>query len=110
MLRHRIPALFCNHIRGALQVDLGTAPRISHAVKRAAQEVCSNGVPGVEGFGVCCAAECGACGGVNCKGRAEAAGLTADFCCAGRISNSGVYCDDFGPAPCIIGECFRLTA
>ena len=54
-------------------------------------------------------AECGTCGGAGCKTRAEAVGLTADDCCAQRILDFGVYCDEFETAPCIIGsgKCFR---
>lgn len=69
---------------------------------------CSNGVPGVEADGTCCVAECGTCGDAGCRDRAEAVGLDADDCCAQRISDSGVHCDDSEAAPCIVnnGECF----
>ena len=33
------------------------------------EEVCRNGLPGVERDGVCCEAQCGTCGGSGCAGR-----------------------------------------
>lgn len=65
---------------------------------------CSNGISGVERDGYCCPLVCGACGGSGCSQRARVVGLTSDDCCVTRIGESGVYCDDSGMAPCIIGE------
>lgn len=58
---------------------------------------------------MCCDAECGTCGGKNCDGRADAASLTPDDCCAQNIRASGVYCDDSQSAPCIIGSSEHLV-
>lgn len=66
--------------------------------------MCSNGISGVERDGYCCPLMCGACGGSGCSQRARVAGLTSDDCCVTRINESGVYCDESGTAPCIIGE------
>lgn len=73
----------------------------SVCVGQAVQELCTNGVPGIEnGMGtVCCPSLCGGiCGGTGC----EAADV--ENCCAGAIVDSGVYCDDSETAPCIIGK------
>ena len=66
--------------------------------------MCGNGLAGVKTFGVCCVAECGTCGGSGCGSRTQAAGLTADDCCVGRIRDADVYCDESEAAPCIIGS------
>ncbi|CAN0044013.1 unnamed protein product [Ectocarpus fasciculatus] len=61
---------------------------------------CSNGVTGVENeMGtVCCPIECGdVCGGDECV-------VNALLCCASSITDSDVYCDEAGEAPCIIGS------
>ena len=84
--------------------DVCIANNISYAVELIAQEVCSNRIPGVETGSVCCVAECGTCGGTGCRDRATVVGLTADDCCSQCISDSSVYCEDSGTAPCIIGK------
>ncbi|CAM9895244.1 unnamed protein product, partial [Ectocarpus fasciculatus] len=65
-----------------------------------ATATCSNGVTGVENeMGtVCCPIECGDfCGGDECV-------VNALLCCASSITDSDVYCDEAGEAPCIIGS------
>ena len=65
---------------------------------------CANGIAGVKSGRYCCALECGSCGGSHCHERAAEADLTPEDCCVSLISESGVYCDDSGVAPCISGE------
>lgn len=62
---------------------------------------CSNGIEGVDNNGAaCCSLSCGTCGGRGCGSRPGG----SSECCRGRIKASGVYCDDSGAAPCIIGS------
>ncbi|CAN0301782.1 unnamed protein product, partial [Ascophyllum nodosum] len=61
----------------------------------------SNGLPGIEVSGICCAPECPQCGGVGCGSLAFTVGLTASDCCIGPITSAGELCDDTGMAPCI---------
>lgn len=83
--------------------DSGTAPCIID-LEEPQSSPCSNGVMGIEGYGHCCALECGRCGGRLCRHRAENAGLEAADCCVQRINESGVYCDESWTAPCIINS------
>ena len=69
-----------------------------------AAQVCNNDIAGIESSNVCCAADCGTCGGSGCARRARRAGLTPDDCCTGLIKDADVFCDDSGTAPCIIGS------
>lgn len=87
--------------------DSGAAPCIIDDVPAPtpvpALSSCSNGIAGVERDGYCCSPGCGTCGGTGCSKRARQAGLLPDDCCISRISDSEVYCNDTGMAPCIIG-------
>eukprot|EP00903_Cladosiphon_okamuranus_P010392 g9830.t1 len=68
-------------------------------------EVCSNGVPGIEnvGRGVCCALGCdGKCGGSGCSSFGAASGLGSEDCCVSGVIGSGVQCSVSGTSPCII--------
>lgn len=67
-------------------------------------ETCSNGVVGVEGYGQCCVLACDKCKDHDCRNRARNATLTKDDCCPDQISDSGVYCEDVGIAPCILDK------
>lgn len=67
-------------------------------------DTCNNGVVGVEGGGQCCALACDRCKDNGCRNRAKNANLTKDDCCPDRISNSSVYCEDVGIAPCILDK------
>ncbi|CAN0355754.1 unnamed protein product [Ascophyllum nodosum] len=73
-------------------------------VPTTAPDTCSNGIVGVERGTFCCALGCGTCGGTGCGEHGRDEGLTAEDCCTSRISESGVYCENSGNAPCIIGE------
>ena len=76
------------------------------------EDICeSNGLPGIEVSGICCAPGCPQCGGVGCGSLAFTVGLTASDCCIGPITSAGELCDDTGMAPCIIGErgCFACS-
>lgn len=57
-------------------------------------EVC----PGIANGQVCCASQCGTCGGSGCGGRPGGAAE----CCSSPILSSGDYCDETLTAPCII--------
>ncbi|CAM9635574.1 unnamed protein product [Pylaiella littoralis] len=59
--------------------------------------MCSNGIPGQQDGSVCCAENCGTCGGAGC-GTIPGTGGSA-FCCPTQILAAGVVC---GEAPCII--------
>ena len=76
---------------------------------RTTGETCSNGFPGIEARGVCCASRCPQCGGSGCGSAAQRVGLSASDCCIGRIISAGVFCSDSEMAPCIIddGMCFE---
>lgn len=62
---------------------------------------CSNDVVGVQSKDICCAAECGTCGGSGCSSRVP--NLGGSGCCEGAIRDSGILCSDSGTSPCIIG-------
>ncbi|CAN0310628.1 unnamed protein product, partial [Ascophyllum nodosum] len=48
------------------------------------EDICeSNGLPGIEVSGICCAPGCPQCGGVGCGSLAFTVGLTASDCCIG---------------------------
>ena len=51
---------------------------------------------------VCCAAECGRCGGCQCStlGSGDRAG--ADFCCPGAIAANGLQCVTPADVGCVI--------
>ncbi|CAN0414131.1 unnamed protein product, partial [Scytosiphon promiscuus] len=59
---------------------------------------CSNGLPGFETGGVCCATSCGSCGGVGCG---SLPGGSAS-CCSNVIIASGEQCSVTEEAPCVI--------
>ncbi|CAM9421032.1 unnamed protein product [Ascophyllum nodosum] len=84
---------------GVICSDSGAAPCIIDD-----GNVCSNGFPGLEARGVCCASGCPQCGGSGCGSQAQRVGLSASDCCIGRITSAGVLCSDAGMAPCIIDE------
>ena len=74
---------------------------------RTTGETCSNGFPGIETRGVCCASGCPQCGGSGCGSQAQRVGLSASDCCVGRITSAGELCSDTETAPCIIdGVCY----
>ena len=61
--------------------------------------MCNNGLPGYEAANVCCALECGQCGGVGCSqlpGGKE--------CCTSDVLATGMLCSESGTAPCIIDD------
>ena len=62
---------------------------------------CSNGLNGVENGdgGVCCPEICDFCGGEGCG---SIPGTKPEDCCAGNITDSGVYCTEGVEAPCIL--------
>eukprot|EP00904_Undaria_pinnatifida_P005826 jgi/Undpi1/2373/HiC_scaffold_13.g05756.m3 len=61
---------------------------------------CANGLEGVQQNDICCAAECGTCGGVGCSQRPGG----QDLCCTTLIEISGMRCSDTKAAPCIIDD------
>ena len=68
-------------------------------------QICVDDIPGIRSSGdgdVCCNALCPLCGGEDCSdtGRYD---LFETDCCYNKIKESGVYCDDVGEGPCIIG-------
>lgn len=68
-----------------------------------ADGTCVDGTPGVDGNNiVCCASGCSPCAGSGCS--MNSLPLGGDDCCGTQIKESGVYCDDSGTAPCIIGS------
>lgn len=74
-----------------------------------AEDVCSNGVPGIEGvsrrqgIATCCPLACGQCGGRGCATSGAASGLDNTACCSnGVIANYG-ECVYTNTAPCVIG-------
>ena len=62
----------------------------------AADPSCETGILSKE-VGLCCARECGRCGGHGCG---KLPGGSAD-CCAGPIQAAGKHCDEHGP-PCLL--------
>eukprot|EP00903_Cladosiphon_okamuranus_P006313 g6189.t2 len=70
-------------------------------------ERCSNGIPGVESTGICCAEECGTCGGTGCSTRVP--GFGQYDCCVGPISRVGVSCGVSVEAPCIVEDMPRCS-
>ncbi len=65
-----------------------------------ATTTCSNGIPGVPGGGVCCAASCGRCGGFGCGDFPGG----SDNCCSSAIHDSGNLCSVTLSAPCIVDQ------
>ncbi|CAN0251350.1 unnamed protein product [Ascophyllum nodosum] len=63
-----------------------------------AVSTCSNGFPGFQNGNVCCAVECGLCGGVGCS----AAPGGQNSCCTSAIITNGDSCSDAGEAPCFL--------
>ncbi len=55
---------------------------------------------GVRSGNICCAAQCGECGGSGCSVRP---GGSAQ-CCSSPIRDSGILCEDSGMAPCLISD------
>ncbi|CAM9220243.1 unnamed protein product, partial [Sphacelaria rigidula] len=72
----------------------GTAAPISD------DAMCSNGMAGFQDGAVCCAANCGQCGGEGCGSVPGTAGSSA--CCSSIIEVEGEFCGVAGAAPCII--------
>lgn len=59
---------------------------------------------GIEkGHGVCCPSTCKVCGGKSCAKTAKDVGLTPEDCCAQKIIESGVSCEEVDGPPCILG-------
>lgn len=64
---------------------------------------CAEGLPGVANGNICCAEECGQCGGDGCS---NVPGTEGDSeCCTGAIEEAGVICGEGGAvAPCIMSS------
>lgn len=77
--------------------------RMTPTTHGAVAQTCDGGIEGVQStsLDVCCVADCGVCGGVGCT-PANTSTLTAGDCCTTEISESGVFCDVSGAAPCIL--------
>ena len=58
----------CAHVRAFPDPTLVT-PRTFGIRTEVPEEVCSNGVPGVQRDEICCEAQCGTCGGSGCGQR-----------------------------------------
>lgn len=52
---------------------------------------------------VCCSSGCNQCSGPGCS-TSSLPNFGGSDCCGGSIQEAGVYCGDFGTAPCIIGS------
>ncbi|CAM9267001.1 unnamed protein product [Ascophyllum nodosum] len=63
---------------------------------------CTNGLAGYQDREVCCAENCGQCGGVGCSTLSGTGGST--FCCSTTIRANGTDCSISQMAPCIIGD------
>ena len=121
-MRPRLPACRCPHVCPAVPTSIparsslpprrtspsDVKPDFSVAFlflfllfSRKTVQTCSNGIEGIDANGVvCCPVGCGACAGSGCASRPGG----SSECCGGAIKSSGVYCDDSGAAPCIIGS------
>ncbi|CAN0172042.1 unnamed protein product [Ascophyllum nodosum] len=73
-------------------------PTMMLTMPPAAVSTCSNGFPGFQDGNVCCAVECGLCGGVGCS----AAPGGQDSCCTSSILTNGDSCSSAGMAPCLL--------
>eukprot|EP00752_Nemacystus_decipiens_P009057 g8086.t2 len=67
-----------------------------------AASTCSNGLAGVQDENVCCAENCGQCGGVGCGTIPGTGGSEA--CCSNTIAVNGTDCLDAQASPCIISD------
>ncbi|CAM9516484.1 unnamed protein product [Choristocarpus tenellus] len=79
----------------------GVAPCVIDSAE-ASNTTCSNGLEGIEDpiLDVCCASNCGQCGGEGCGSIVGTGG--ASDCCSNTIASSGSSCNDTRAAPCII--------
>ncbi|CAM9288663.1 unnamed protein product [Discosporangium mesarthrocarpum] len=85
---------------GALCDDTGAAPCVMTFDFE--PSMCPNGFPGVASGNICCAEECGQCGGPGC-GTIRGTNGASD-CCATTIAISNVFCNTGISAPCIMPE------
>ncbi|CAN0224623.1 unnamed protein product [Scytosiphon promiscuus] len=63
-------------------------------------DTCTNGLSGVQSGQICCAEECGMCGGVGCSQRPGG----EDACCITDIRDADELCSTTREAPCIIDD------
>mmetsp|Transcript_45480 Transcript_45480/g.142458 ORF Transcript_45480/g.142458 Transcript_45480/m.142458 type:complete len:94 (+) Transcript_45480:707-988(+) len=64
---------------------------------------CSAGITNNDGS-VCCAAECGVCGGCGCGEAGAGMFSGADFCCPNTIASNGIRCATSSEVGCVLRD------
>lgn len=67
-----------------------------------AASTCENGMAGIQNGIICCAENCGQCGGAGCGSIPGTGG--SDYCCSTAIAINGTDCSVTLAAPCIMGN------